>query len=887
MISPQPEADTWCRLSEAEVVERLASDPVEGLASAESTRRLNESGPNRLEDRAARSAPRILRDQVLEPMVLLLVVAVGVSWAIGESTDALAILVIVLINTVLGFVQDYRAEKAMAALMRRTIPLVRVRRDGEERDLNADELVCGDVVLLESGNRVPADGRILESHQLRVAEAALTGESAPVDKEAGGLDSEHVVLADQTNMVFMGTEVSSGRAEIMVTRTGMETQLGKVAGLMQGIVRGKTPLQKRLATLGLWLAAAALAIVALVFVIGLWREQDTTLMFMTALSMAVAAVPEGLPAVATVALALGGRRMMKRQALVRKLAAVETLGSVSVICCDKTGTLTENRMRVATLALSEASFDCPKDMPPSLARELLLSGLAVCNDASGDQGDPTELALLEVVERAGDSVEDLRATCPRKVECPFDSDRKRMTTVHVLEGKVGPLECEKVVGFTKGAVSSVLNVCNQVLQGDQITPMTAELHAHLLQLNDALSGEGKRVLGMAYRLHDVLPEEDGDATMEEDLCFVGMVGMIDPPRADAKEAVLRCQSAGIRPIMITGDHGLTATFIASQLGITEPDGRVITGEELMTMSDQALDDSVDQVSVFARVSPEHKLRIVQSLKRQGHVVAMTGDGVNDAPSLKEADIGVAMGITGTDVAKEASEMVLMDDHFSTIVTAVEEGRLVYDNIRKFLKYTMTSNAGEIWVMLLAPLLGMPLPLLPLQILWINLVTDGLPGLALSLEPAERELMQRAPRPVDEPVFDRSMLRHLLVIGFLMGIVTLLLGFAYWSGTRTTNYDPSWGTIVFTVLTLSQMGHALAIRSSRESLFQLGLSSNVPLLGAVLLTFAAQMGIVYLPWFQEVFGTVALSAKDLVVCLLASTLVFWAVELEKWLKRRAE
>ena len=880
--------NTWYQHSEQEVLEQLQSDSLQGLSSKEAADRLAKFGPNRLADRASRSALRILRDQVIEPMMMLLIVAIGISWGIGETTDAIAILVIVLINAILGFVQDYRAEKAMASLIERSTLTVTVRRDGQSRSVSSDELVPGDLLLLEAGNRVPADGRLLEGHQLRIAEAALTGESTPVDKVVGILE-ETVVLTDRTNMVFKGTDVTSGRAEVLVTNTGMQTELGEIADLMQGIVRGRTPLQKRLATLGTRLAIAALGIVAIVFTMGLWRQQDTTLLFMTALSMAVAAVPEGLPAVATVALALGGRRMMKRQALVRKLTAVETLGSVSVICCDKTGTLTENRMRVQTLAFPRGSYDDVNEMPKTAARDIMLSGIAACNDANLERetGDPTELALLEGNERAGGSLDQLQSAYPRVAEFPFDSDRKRMTTVHSLERNDGPFKAGQVVGFTKGAVGSVLDACTHLWDHDEAVPMTEGRRNWITQTDNDLASDGKRVLGLAYRMHDHAPAEDGQPEMETGLCFVGMVGMIDPPRVDAMAAVARCQDAGIRPIMITGDHPLTAKAIAVQLGVADEESVVTTGQELMSMSDETLDKQVGSTSVFARVSPEHKLRIVRSLKRQGETVAMTGDGVNDAPSLKEADIGVAMGITGTDVAKEASEMILMDDHFSTIVSAVEEGRMVYDNIRKFLKYTMTSNAGEIWVMLLAPALGMPLPLLPLQILWINLVTDGLPGLALSLEPAERNLMSRPPRSVSEPVFNRPMLRHLAIIGFLMGIVTLLLGYLYWSEHRTAHYHPAWGTIVFTVLTLSQMGHALAIRSSRDPLFSLGLGSNKALLGAVAMTFVLQMGIIYAPWCQSIFGTVALSARDLGICLLCSTVVLWAVELEKWFKRRAE
>jgi Ca2+-transporting ATPase len=918
----------WHHLSAGAVLAQLRSDADHGLSETEAVRRLAEHGPNELIERGMRSPWFILWEQLTATMVVILIAAVVVSAVLGDYKDAVAILAIVVLNAALGFTQEYRAERAVAALKKLAIPTVKARRGGRIQETSARELVPGDIVLLEAGNLVPADGRVLESANLRIQEAALTGESEPVEKDPRALLARDLPLGDRRNMAYMGTVVTYGRGLAVVTETGMDTELGGIATMIQTVRQEPTPLQRRLDQLGRKLAAVALAVVGVVFSLGLLRGEDARLMFLTAVSLAVAAVPEGLPAVVTIALALGAQRMLKRRALIRRLPAVETLGSVTVICSDKTGTLTENRMTVTVLDVAGHRVDLtehlrrarpvldPGDDQPSVltgqpALALLLAGGALCNDAvlvpDGDDpgagtdarahhtvGDPTEGALVVAAARLGLWKAELEKAFPRVAEVPFDSERKRMTTVHRVTAMAGSnlpgLDLSKLptlgigsppsVAFSKGAVDRLLDVSSQVCVDGQAVPLNGMWRERILAANDRLAQNGMRVLGVAFRpLESPGPGGHGDS-LERDLIFVGLVGMIDPPRPEVKDAVLTCRTARIRPVMITGDHSLTAQHIARELGIMV-DGRTLTGQDLEGLSIEALQEAVKEVRVYARVSPEHKLKIVQALQARGHIVAMTGDGVNDAPALKKADIGVAMGITGTDVAKEAADMVLLDDNFATIVAAVEEGRIIYDNIRKFIKYLLTTNSGEIALMLLAPFLGMPLPLLPLQILWINLVTDGPPALALSVEPAERDAMRRPPYHPNENIFGRGMGRHILWVGVLMSLLSLGVGYWYWQ-----TGDANWQTMVFATLTFSQMAHVLAIRSGRDSLFRIGLLSNTPLLGAVILTFVLQLAVIYVPFLQEFFNTLALPAGALALSLAVSSVVFWAVEVEKWLMRRS-
>ncbi|HSK85707.1 MAG TPA: cation-translocating P-type ATPase [Rubrobacter sp.] len=912
------ERGAWHTSEAAEVLRALGTDAGSGLSNEEAARRLEEQGTNELEDRGTRSPWAILWDQFTSTMIVILIVAALASALLGDYEDSIAIAIIVVLNAALGFGQEYRAERAMAALQQLSAPRVKVRREDRVREISASELVPGDVVLLEAGNLVPADGRLLEGANLRVQEAALTGESEPVEKNPEELEEEDTPLGERADMVYSSTVVAMGRGLFVVTETGMSTELGKIASMIQATDREQTPLQRRLSQVGKVLALAALAIVGVVFALGLLRGEDLEVMFLTAVSLAVAAVPEGLPAVVTIALALGAHRMFRRRALIRKLPAVETLGSVTVICSDKTGTLTQNLMTVTvldvaghTVELGGGSIADSKSGPdggtplaigddPMLA--LLLAGGALCNDALLEDhedeedgfravGDPTEGALVVAAAREGLKKPEIEVALPRVGEVPFDSGRKRMTTVHevvsgsdsaTLEALKSVLnakqESASYVAFTKGAVDNLLEISSEVWSGDgQVEPLTEGWRERISAANEQLAGDGIRVLGVGLRR---LRSVDGIGEgLERDLTFVGMVGMIDPPRSEAKDAVETCKRAGIRPVMITGDHPLTARHIATELGIAQ-DKRILTERDLASLPGENLVDLVEEVPVYARVSPEHKLDIVEALQKKGHIVAMTGDGVNDAPALKRADIGVAMGITGTDVSKEAADMVLTDDNFATIVAAVEQGRVIYDNIRKFIKYLLTSNSAEILVMLVGPFLGLGLPLLPLQILWINLVTDGPPALALSAEPAERGIMRRPPRPPGESVFARGLGRHVVWVGVLMALVSLATGLWY------SQIAPEiWQTMVFTTLTLSQLSHVMAIRSGNESLFKVGLLSNKPLLGAVALTFVLQLLAIYTPFFQHFLETEALPLADLAIAVALSTIIFWAVEVEKWLARR--
>lgn len=869
------DAPCWHVLPAAVAAQRLGVNLQTGLNLDEAERRAATYGPNELQEQRRRSPWRMFLDQFTDFMILVLLAAAIVSGLIGELADTIAIVVIVLLNGVIGFVQEYRAEQAVTALRMMAAPHATARRGGQVLTLSASQLVPGDIVLLEAGNVVPADLRLVEAVQLKVEEAALTGESVPVEKRLSSFDDAGLSLGDRLNMAYKGTVVTYGRGSGVVVATGMKTELGKIATLLREEEEVKTPLQKRLTQFGQRLALAVLAICAIVFVVGVLRGESVALMFLTAVSLAVAAIPEALPAVVTVSLAFGARGMVKKNALIRRLPAVETLGSVTYICSDKTGTLTQNKMRVEQVYVDgRQETDLGRRAAGAEPWCLLYQAMALSNDATRNErgemlGDPTEVALYAAALEAGYDKAILETATPRLAEIPFDSDRKCMTTFHQ--------RVERIIAFTKGAPEQVLEQCHTALGGSGPSPIQT---AHLLERAEQMATDGLRVLAVAFRVWPELPTELSPNSTERELTFLGLVGLMDPPREEVQDAVALCKSAGTTPVMVTGDHPATARAIAVRLGITTDSDSVMTGQELARLSQDAFEERVKRIRVYARMAPEQKIKIVKALQDKGEFVAMTGDGVNDAPALKRADIGIAMGLTGTDVAREAAHMILLDDNFATIVTAVRAGRRIFDNIRKFIKYTMTSNSGEIWTIFLAPFLGLPIPLLPIHILWINLVTDGLPGLALAAEPEERGIMQRPPRPPRESIFAHGMWQHIIWVGLLMGGVSLFTqAWAYHTESA------HWQTMVFTTLTLSQMGHVLAIRSETESLFQQGVWSNLPLLGAVLLTFALQMATLYLPPLNPIFKTESLSVDELALCLALSSVVFVAVETNKWMIRR--
>jgi P-type Ca2+ transporter type 2C len=836
----------------------------QGLTDQEVQKRLTESGFNELTTQKPKTTAQLIFHQFSDFMILVLVLAAVVSGIIGDLTDTLVILLIVLLNAILGFTQEYRAEKAMQALKKMAATNATVIRNGTHATIPAIELVPGDLVMIEVGNIVPADIRLTDSMMLKVDEASLSGESFPAEKQIEALPADSSLpLGDRTNLLFKGTHVTYGRGAGIVIATGMKTELGKIAGMLQ-TEDSKTPLQKRLSAFGKKLSYTILFICAVIFTTGIIRNEDPMLMLLTVISLAVAAIPEALPAVITIALALGARRMVKQNALIRKLPAVETLGSVTYICTDKTGTLTMNKMSVEEVAADGHTLTVKElHATPNTTFEPLLMAMALSNDViDSTRGEPTELAVWQAAYNLGYRKEVLIKDFPRIAELPFDSERKCMTTVHQVAHN-------RYMIITKGALEFLL---------DKAPPQEVQKY---LTASERMANDGLRILGFSLTYTDVLPQKLSPETLEKNVNMVGMVGMMDPPREEVKEAIKECKTAGIKPVMITGDHALTARNIALRLGMLNHNDLVITGTELAQMSDTAFEAQVEHIKVYARVSPEQKFRIVKTLQEKGEYVAMTGDGVNDAPSLKRANIGIAMGITGTDVSKEASHMILLDDNFASIVKAVKQGRRIYDNIRRFIKYALTCNSAEIWTIFLAPLLGLPIPLLPIHILWINLVTDGLPGIALTAEPAEKNIMNKPPRNPNENIFSGGLGVHVLWVGLLMAAITI--------GTQAfaihATDDMHWQTMVFTVLSFSQMGHVLAIRSEKQSLFSIGLFSNLPLLGAILLTLILQLSTIYIPALNLIFKTEPLTFSELAISLGLSSVIFFAVEIEKLFKRK--
>ena len=869
----------WHQNTVEEVLRNLNTS-AQGLSQEESEKRFREFGPNELHEKKGKSAFRMFLEQFKEFMILILIGAAVISGLIGEAVDTIAIIVIIILNGVIGFVQEYRAEKAMAALKKMSAPAGTVLRGGGAKDVKASEIVPGDIVLLEAGMIVPADMRLIEAAQLRAVEAALTGESLPVEKHTAPISEAQMPVGDRKNISYKGTIISSGRGVGVVVATGMKTELGRIASMLQEEEEVKTPLQKRLSRFGRNIALAVIVICIIVFAAGIFRGEPAMQMLLTAISLAVAAIPEALPAVVTISLALGARKLVNQNALIRRLPAVETLGSVTYICSDKTGTLTLNKMTVQEVYADNkvvGNDEFKLEEREESADRYFLSAMALSNDAKmGTEGavigDPTEAALYFFAKEHGLEKESLEKRFPRVAEIPFDSERKAMTTFHRWDNGF--------VSFTKGAVESLIDRADDVLGSNG--PKSVE-PGEILDVAERMAADGLRVLCIAMRKWDDLPSTMSPDQVENGLTLLGLAGMMDPPREEAKEAVSLCKSAGIHPVMITGDHPVTAQVIASSLDITCGESQeVITGRELESIPLDEFERRVEGICVYARVAPEQKLKIVKALQDKGQFVAMTGDGVNDAPALKRADIGIAMGITGTDVSKEAAHMILLDDNFATIVKAVREGRKIYDNIRKFVRYLLTTNSGEIWTLFLAPFLGLPIPLLPIHILWINLVTDGLPALALSAEPAEEDVMKRPPRRTTETIFARGLGVHAIWVGLLMAAIVLSAQAWY---IRTGIEE--WQTMVFTVLCLTQLGHVLAIRSEKQSLFRQGLFSNKYLLGAVVLTFLLQMATVYVPFLNPIFKTAPLSGGELLVTVGLSAVVFVAVEIEKSVRRKSD
>jgi Ca2+-transporting ATPase len=861
----------------ADAINSLESSE-KGLTEEEAKLRLEKFGLNQIERIKIISPLQILISQFTSFIVMILIGAVVISLLIGERLDAIVIAIILVINGIFGFVQEFKAEKAIEALRKLTALRANVIRDGKESEIDSRELVPGDIVLMEAGNKVPADARLVKTAALSVDESSLTGESVPVEKGTHTLDRDDMPLADQENMVFMGTIVTKGHAEAVITNTGMNSEIGKIAKMVQEVEEKLTPLQEKLKEFGKWLGIVTIGICAVVFGVGVLRGYLATgfiapsyvsMMFLAAVALAVAAIPEGLPAIVTISMAFGVRRMVKRHALVRKLPAIETLGCTNVICSDKTGTLTKNEMTVRELYTDNDLVTIAGDLSATKNVEMLLRIGALCNDSRVNRlgerweifGDPTEGALHVSAMKLNLKRDELEEHAPRIEEIPFDSDRKCMTTIHRID--------HKNIAYTKGAPDVILDKCGYIYIDGEAVELTDENRRQILSVNQEMAGKALRILGFAYKSmpegYELSPEE-----VEKDLVFVGLQAMIDPPREEVREAIERCKSAGIKTVLITGDHKLTALAIAKELGLFKEGDKALSGEELDKLSDDELIEIVEDVDVYARVSPTHKVKILKALKSKGHIVAMTGDGINDAPALKQADIGIAMGITGTDVAKESSDMVLTDDNFASIVNAVEEGRGIYSNIKQFVQYTLSSNLGEIIVIFLAILIGWPLPLIAIQILWVNLLTDGLPGLALGLDPLHEEIMKIPPRKRDEKIMCWEVIQNIIIVGLVMGAGTLMVFYGYSVETMKAK------SMAFTTLITFQLFNVLTYRAKN---FKLDIRTSKNLVGSVIISLLMQFAVLYTP-LSTAFKTVPLGIMDWVVVILTSCTLYIILESRK-------
>lgn len=839
-----------------------------GLSTKEAEKRQSTYGLNELSHKKKSSPILIFLAQFNDFIVWVLIAATVISGLMGDTADAITILIIVVVNAIMGFVQEYRTEKSLEALKELAAPTCKVIRDGVLKVINSIEVTIGDLIILEAGDRIPADGTFIESSGIMIDESLLTGESVGVSKDS----------KKGKNQGFMGTTVLKGRGILLIDSIGMNTEMGKIANLLDNIEEDKSPLRERLDSLGKILVALCLTICAVVTVLGILRGNEITEMFLLGVSLAVAAIPEGLAAIVTVALALGVSRMLKKNALVRKLPAVETLGCTSVICSDKTGTLTQNKMTVKEIYINGKIHDLDKDQ---LTNHLtIMKALVYCNDCNYDfniknidkalHGDPTETALIKAFFKDVNLLKSFVSNAKRIYDIPFDSSRKMMSVI-VREGT-------KEVCYMKGAPERVIDKCSHILENGTIKPLTTQKKKQVASYIEAMSNRALRCIAAAYKESNLVKSE----SLENNLIFLGVAGSIDPPRVEVRDAVLKCKLAGIQPVMITGDHKNTALAIAKSINICNTDDQAMTGEEIETISDEDLMKKVKNVRVFARVSPHHKLRIVKAFKKQNNIVAMTGDGVNDAPAIKEADIGIAMGISGTDVTKEAASMVLMDDNFATIVSAVEEGRVIYDNIRKFIRYLLSCNLGEVLTMFLASLFYLPNPLTPIQILFVNLATDGLPAIALGVDPADKDIMMQQPREKGEGIFARGLWSKIVVRGCLIGICTLL---SFMTGRLYGMDLATCRTLALTTLVMSQLLHVFECRSERHSIFEIKVFTNPYLVLAVLVSMIMVCSILYIPFLSGVFNTVPLRLFQWGIVLFYSGIIFMINSLYLFIKSK--
>ncbi|MCE5220635.1 MAG: calcium-translocating P-type ATPase, PMCA-type [Clostridium sp.] len=866
----------WFDKTSQDILQKLNVDSSTGLSTLEAKKRLEENGENKLNSQKKKSTWQLFLSQINDVMIYILLGAALVSAFMKEYSDAVIILIVILINALIGVIQESKAEKSLEALKKLSTPKAIVKRDGNIKEIPSEEVVVGDIIILDAGRYLPADLRLIESANLKIDESAFTGESVPAEKNSNIINSaENIPIGDQLNMGFMSTLVTYGRGTGVVINTGMNTEIGKIADLLNKEDDNTTPLQRRLASLGKTLGFGAVGICILIFIISMFQGRDWFEMLLTAISLAVAAIPEGLPAIVAIVLAMGVQRMIKQNSIIKKLPAVETLGSVNIICSDKTGTLTLNVMTIKNCCINNTILSIDDCDLNNNNTKLLFEGMILCNDATSKNGsktgDPTEIALLDAGIKFNLYKEDLNSLHTRIDEVPFDSDRKLMTTVNKYDSKF------KV--FTKGAIDQLLKLSNKILFNGEIIDFTQDKKDEILKFSNLMSDEALRVLGLSYK--DIATENISLNSLEKDLVFVGLMGMIDPPRQEVKPSIALCKQAGITPIMITGDHKNTAFAIASELGIAENLNECMIGSEIDTYSDEDFNKIVNNYKIFARVSPENKVKIVKAFKSHGNIVSMTGDGVNDAPSLKAADIGVAMGITGTDVAKGAADMILTDDNFTTIVSAVEEGRNIYNNIRKSIMFLLSCNLGEIVALFIAILFNFNPPLLPIHILWVNLITDSFPALSLGVDPKDSSVMEYPPRDPKESLFANNMGIFLALNGVLIGAVTLI---AFKIGENLyMNSLVHAQTLAFVVLSFSQLFFSLSMRSKEKSLFRIGFFTNKYLLASVLLGILIQFLIIIIPFFAQVFNVFTLNVRDWIIVTCISFIPFILNELFKLIR----